>query len=302
MTDTGSNGLRDSIRKSTGFRLMVLFFTFFVFLIISAGIAAVLVEVPCIGERGRILISSALQCVLAFCLPAWLAARFACNEPWRFLGVSTPVSVRPFFGVVIVYILALPAMNQLIAWNEAIHFPEWASGLESTLRGWEEANGAIAEKVLASDGIISMLTGILVVGMLTGFSEELFFRGAMQKIFQDSGIMPGLAVWSAAVIFSAVHFQFFGFFPRMLMGAFFGYLLLWTGSLWPGVFAHALNNSIVVVGAWIAGSDSLVTVDSFGIAGEGEVPWGAITSFAATAIFFWQFRKWFFKTSPRSGR
>ena len=60
-----------------------------------------------------------------------------------------------------------------------------------------------------------------------------------------------IAIWITAIIFSAVHFQFYGFIPRVLLGAFFGYLALWSGSLWLPIFAHALNNSLVVISTWL---------------------------------------------------
>ena len=60
-----------------------------------------------------------------------------------------------------------------------------------------------------------------------------------------------IAIWTTAIIFSAMHFQFYGFIPRVLLGAFFGYLAFWSGSLWLPIFAHALNNSLVVLSTWL---------------------------------------------------
>ena len=37
----------------------------------------------------------------------------------------------------------------------------------------------------------------------------------------------------------------------MLLGAYFGYLLIWTGSLWAPVAAHMLNNMMFVLTAWL---------------------------------------------------
>lgn len=289
-----------SIRESTAFRLLVLLASFSVLLMVAAGAGEALALLPGVSERTRMLAASAVQCVFAFCLPAWIAGRFSSGRPLAFLGLRQTPPVKAYVGVLLVYFFALPAMNQLIAWNSAIHFPEWASGLEETLRGWEEANGKVADKVLASGSFAAMLCGVAVVGVLTGFSEELFFRGGLQGIFSRSGIGAALSVWCAAAIFSAVHFQFFGFFPRLLMGAFFGYLLVWTGSLWPSVFAHALNNSIVVAGYWWHGGSATGGIDAFGVAGEGEFPWDAFASLVATCLFFWRFRGYFFKTCTKN--
>ncbi|MDE7136319.1 MAG: CPBP family intramembrane metalloprotease, partial [Muribaculaceae bacterium] len=50
---------------------------------------------------------------------------------------------------------------------------------------------------------------------------------------------------------------FYGFVPRILMGAYFGYLIWWTGSLWVPVIAHAFNNSLVVVIQWISARNGI---------------------------------------------
>lgn len=298
MSESSSN--IPDVRKLTGMRLMVLFASFFVMLLMTSVISAALTSFSGLQERTGLLLSSAFQCVLAFCIPAYVTARFSSNRPLGFLGIGGHVSVRAFAGVIIVYILALPAMNYIIEWNEGIHFPEWASGLEATLREWENTNGSVADKVLDAHSIAAMLAGVAVVGLLTGFSEEVFFRGAMQTVFKDSGISAGAAVCASAFIFSALHFQFFGFVPRFIMGAFFGYLLIWTGSLWPGVFAHALNNSIVVVEYWIGANNGNGGISYLSKMGDGEMPWGAIMSAAATILFFLRFREYFFKTSAKS--
>ena len=114
---------------------------------------------------------------------------------------------------------------------------------------------------------------ILIVGVLTGIGEEFVFRGVLQRLFLDKFRNPHIAVWITAVIFSAVHFQFYGFVPRMLLGAFFGYLLVWSGNIWLPIIAHALNNSFSVAGAYIqqrAGEESFI--DTLGTTGE-DIAW-----------------------------
>lgn len=274
---------------------MVLFLSFFFLLLLAAAIGESYKLIPGVSSHSALLLASATQCVVAFCFPAWIAAKFSSNKPWTFLSVNTLSPVRAFAGVMVVYCLALPAMNQLIDWNAHISFPEWAKGLESTLRQWEDANNEVAMSVLQTSSLAGMLITVAVVGVLTGISEEIFFRGAMQRIFLDSKVSKWVAIWGTALIFSAIHFQFFGFVPRLLMGAFFGYLIVWTGSLWPAVFAHALNNSMVVV-AYYALRDSVSwDIDSIGIARDGELPMTALASVIATTLFFIKFRNFFFK-------
>ena len=287
------------VMQSMTFRLLVLFTMFFFCLLIAGGIGASFSMIEGISTRTTLLLSSLTQCVVAFCIPAWFTARFTADRSWSFLGITENPGLKPFIGILIVYILALPAMNQIIAWNENIRFPEWASGIEHSLRELEEANRSVADAMMQMSNVWQLIVSICVIGLFTGFSEELFFRGGMQNIFYKGGVKPGMAVWVTAIIFSLMHFQFFGFVPRILMGAFFGYVFLWSGSLWPSIFAHALNNSIVVVGVWVYGGESGLGIDSFGVASSGSWPIAAIASGIATWLFLWRFRNYFFKKKVR---
>lgn len=281
------------LKALKGFQLMSLFGIFLIGLILT-GVASVgFQSIPGMGERTSLLLSAAVQCVLAFCVPAWLTGKFTTHNAAQWLSLKTTPHAKAFVGVIIVYVIALPAINQIISWNESIHFPESLQWLENSLRASEEAAQGVSDKILASMNLWTMLAAIMVVGLLTGFSEEIFFRGALQNILT----MPGryaFAVWSSAIVFSAIHFQFFGFVPRLLMGVFFGYLLVWTGSLWVPVFAHAFNNSVVVLSVWLSSYGSAIDLEILGTSTAGSIPWDALTSGVATFLFFWKFRKYFF--------
>lgn len=289
-------------RSSPALLLVVLFTLFFFFILIAGGIGAGLELIPGLTERSVYLYGGLAQGILAFCVPAWFTARFSTVHPWRFLGVTEKVSVSPFVGVIIVYILALPAMNQLIAWNENISLPEWASGIEKTLKELEEAGNRATGLMLQMNNVWEFIAAIMVVGVVTGFSEELFFRGTLQKIFLKSKIRPWIAIWATAFIFSAMHFQFYGFAPRVLMGAFFGYVYVWCGSIWPAIFAHALNNSLVVISAWLNGGASENGLDTLGVSAGGELPVAAFCSLIATGLFLWKFSHYFFKREQVNGK
>lgn len=290
------NSPNNILRNTIGLQLMVLFGSFFICLLVTSLLAEGIKMISSIEEKTALFLASSIQCVFAFCVPAYLTARFASSKPLKWLDLNTYPPFKSIIGVVIVYFLALPAMNQLIAWNSTIHFPECLNGIETTLRNWEDAGNSISSKMLSSTGIGGVIAGVAIIGVLTGFSEEIFFRGALQGIFVKAKIGAAVSIWGAAFIFSAIHFQFFGFLPRLLMGAFFGYLFLWSRSLWLPAFAHALNNSIVVLTASpLIGIAETTDFDSFGTSQDGYFPWGALASGTATFLFLWRFKNFFFK-------
>lgn len=292
---TNNNPLLKSIRESAGMRLAVLFGSFFILLILSSFISLAVDSVSTIGDRTKMLITSTVQCILAFCIPAVLVAKYSGVNAVKWLELTRAPQLKAIAGVILIYIISMPAMEWLIQWNANLHLPESMAPLEEVMRQWE-ANAEEATKVLLdSQSLLSMIAGVLVVGVLTGFSEELFFRGGLQGIFTRTNIGSGASVWLAAIVFSTMHFQFFGFFPRLLMGVFFGYLLIWTRSLWVPIFAHALNNSIVVISNYFTGSQtqSLITT--------GDEPsflsslGGIVLSIVLTATYLIIFKDYFFK-------
>lgn len=286
------------IKESPGLRLSVLFGSFFFLLIAVSIIINAIDTVPSLNERSRILLSSTLQCLLAFCVPAYLLARFSADKKWAtWLEIAKTPKLIALTGVVIVYIVSMPAMEWLIEWNSNIKLPESMSGLETILRNWEETGESATKVLLESNGIFELILGVLVVGIMTGFSEELFFRGGLQGILSRTNMGSAAAVWIAAIIFSTMHFQFFGFIPRLLMGAFFGYLLVWSRCLWIPVFAHALNNSIVVISSALSGNQSQGIMEQTGMSSYLDSEITVISSVVLTVLFLWLGKDIFFKTN-----
>jgi hypothetical protein len=85
-----------------------------------------------------------------------------------------------------------------------------------------------------------------------------------------------LAVWLTAFLFSAIHFQFFGLVPRMVLGALFGYYFYWTGNIWLSVFGHSLNNGLTLVGLYLY-KQNLSPID---VEDPEQIPWyiGAVAA------------------------
>ena len=74
-----------------------------------------------------------------------------------------------------------------------------------------------------------------------------------------------VAVWLSAFIFSFIHFQFYGFLPRMFLGLLLGYLFYYSGSLWTSILMHFVNNGAAVVISYLQYKGRIdVDVDHFG--------------------------------------
>ena len=79
------------------------------------------------------------------------------------------------------------------------------------------------------------------------------FQKILARLFRSGH----LAIWVTAFIFSAIHFQFFGFIPRFILGLVFGYLFFWSGTLWLPVISHFINNAFPVILTYMQGGQKI---------------------------------------------
>lgn len=220
-------------------------------------------------EQWRMLMAtSALQNIGIFIIPAVITARiFNPGRTMQVMGINRLPGVVPTLLVLLIYITSIPMLNGIVTWNENWPLPEWLSWMHEL----EEQMAATTEQMLALTSVTRLIVAILLVGVLTGIGEEFIFRGTVQRLMSERNINIHVAVWVTAAIFSAIHFQPLGFVPRLLLGAYFGYLLAWSRCLWLPILAHALNNSVAVVAYYTPSIESMpwigesVTTASFAI-------------------------------------
>ena len=225
-----------------------------------------------------------VQDVLVFILPAVAAMAILYRRPFHAMALDRAPSWKALLVVVAFYILSIPAMNWLVTANEAMSLPASLSGLEHWMRVMEDSAAETTKQILDIHTVGELIACVLVVGVMAGLSEEMLFRGAMLRMMQDSRLGKHVVVWIVAIIFSAFHMQFYGFFPRLVLGLWLGYLLVWTGSLWVPIIAHTLNNSTVVIFSYLS-NKGIVPADygdTIGIPADGSFPWLALASLIAS--------------------
>src|SRR5690606_22815032 len=156
-----------------------------------------------------------------------------------------------------------------IYWNKNMEFPEFMRSFEEWALLKEKEMMELTLYLTDFSNVGELFAGILVIGILAGIGEEYLFRGILQpKLHRYTGNAHA-GIWIAAIIFSAIHFQFYGFLPRLMLGALFGYLYYFSGSLVYPIVAHILNNALTVVAVYL----NKIGVMEFDIEGTGELKW-----------------------------
>lgn len=199
-----------------------------------------------ITDTSSLKLMQLFQSLGMFVIPPIVVAYLWSEKPFSFLKIEKKIKWMSAIFIVIMMIIAIPLINLLGDFNQQLVLPKALAGLEDMMKTSELETAKVTEQLLNVHSIIGLLFNIFLIAMLPALGEELFFRGVLQRIFQDwKGAV--VSIWITAFIFSAIHFQFYGFLPRLLLGAFFGYLLVWSGNLWLPILAHFINNLMAVV-------------------------------------------------------
>ncbi|MCZ4693531.1 CPBP family intramembrane metalloprotease [Ancylomarina euxinus] len=192
-----------------------------------------------------------------FIIPPFIIAYLISFNVGAYLKINQNAKLSSFFQAFLLILVSLPLINMMGELNSQIHFPDFLNGIEQWMRETEEHAALVTQKFLKMDHLGDLLSNLLLIAVIPALGEELLFRGVLQKQFSK---MTGSIHWGifiSAALFSALHMQFFGFFPRLFLGMLFGYLLVWTGSLWVPILAHLVNNGLAVTASYFIGKGQL---------------------------------------------
>ena len=188
-------------------------------------------------------LAQALSTIVIFGLPALFYARTTFRAaPLRSLGFR-PAEKTVFYALgVILLLVALPLEGWLGMVNKQIPLPGWMIRMEK-----DSDQQVVAFLQLHSS--FDIVINLFVIAFLPAIFEEMCFRGALQRILIDVFKSPWMGIVVAGAFFSAFHFQFQGFLPRMMLGILLGAAFWYSGSLWTSIIAHFFFNGIQVVAA-----------------------------------------------------
>jgi len=198
-------------------------------------------------SQGSLKYLQASQHISLFILPVFVWSYFYGQGLTGFTGLNKLPRPEHITLVIILSLLLFPVNSYTAYLNSGMEIAEWLGGLEDWIRLKEEQGESLTGLMIASDSVPVMMLNLLVLAIIPAIGEELFFRGLLQRQLKLIIGWPNLTVFITAVLFSALHFQFYGFLPRFILGLVYGYLFLWSGSVWLPIIAHMINNAAPVI-------------------------------------------------------
>ncbi|OFY67232.1 MAG: hypothetical protein A3H98_01375 [Bacteroidetes bacterium RIFCSPLOWO2_02_FULL_36_8] len=151
----------------------------------------------------------------------------------------------------------------VIEFNQNISLPDFLSSFEHWARQKENQMERLTNFLVDFDSPFQFFSGLIVLAVIPALAEEILFRGIVQQLLHNQTKNIHIAIWVSALMFSAVHIQFFGLLPRMLLGALFGYLFFWSKDISIPIMAHFTNNAIALTINYLYNTGKIDFKDEF---------------------------------------
>lgn len=189
----------------------------------------------------------AFQSVALFIIPALAASWLFSRDSMRYLHISKEPSLITILLVTVSIFTLIPFLNWTSEMNSHLVLPGFLVNMEQKMKMMEEEAAQLTKLFLESRSSGILTINFLIIAILPAIGEEFLFRGVIQRLLGEWTKNIHVGIFLAAFIFSFIHFQFYGFVPRLLLGLYFGYLMFWSGSIWVPVTAHLVNNGMAVI-------------------------------------------------------
>jgi membrane protease YdiL (CAAX protease family) len=190
-----------------------------------------------------------LASFLAFALPTIILGFIVNVKAFNFLGFSTKMSSKQVALVMMIAFVGLILSGALGEINQAIPLPaKWLAAAKEAEANYKATMISLVIMKTVGDYLLSLV----VMAVAPAIFEEMLFRGALQQIFVGWMKNSFLGILLASILFSAIHFSFFGFLPRVALGMVLGYVFYFSKNLWLNIFIHFLYNGIIVTQLFIA--------------------------------------------------
>lgn len=225
-----------------------------------------------------------VQFISLFLVPAIICARLFSHNSKQYLGLRAP-SINMYFLVgIAIMLLSLPFVNLLGQLNQSIPLPK---DLAEWMKKQEDEAARTIKALLSRRTVGDLILNIFFIAGLAAVGEELLFRGLVQRILSRLFKSAFAGILVAAIIFSAMHMQFYGFFPRLILGIVLGYIYWYSGSLWVAMLAHFVYDAFLIVLVYFNPSsltdDNTLALNNLALA-------GALSLGAVIALFVWMKR------------
>ena len=228
-------------------------------------------------------VSQTILSVCVFFIPPIIVARLMSKQPLLYLGLREPASITVYLVTVVLMLLTIVIGGSMATLNEMIPL---TPQMELYFKSMEEDYMKQIEVMSQMSGWTDFGVALIVMALIPAVVEEFFFRGGFQNMMYRSTGNFWVAIIVTSLLFSAIHFSFYGFLTRLTLSIVLGLFYAQTRNLWLPILAHFINNAIGVGEVFYLRSTGQSLED--GVGDKFPLWWGLI----AVAAFVFIFRKY----------
>lgn len=233
------------IKKTTFGSKLLIFLLLLIFGLVFSSLLGILISMMRGGGLMSITnmqITQVCNQVIGLLLPPLLYVMLVYEKPFNYLGCNE-LPKWSLLGIVAMFTV-LPFNAWVAKWNENIVFPESMAAWESKLKALHGTYETTSDLLMNGSNLV---IGIVIFGLLAAISEEFLFRSVIQKALVKLFKNAHIGIIVTALVFSAFHTDFYGFFPRFILGLMLGYMFWMSGSIWASIIMHFTNNATIVM-------------------------------------------------------
>ena len=267
---------------------------------IGGGLLTVLIfgiDIEAAPVNGLRLMTIAGQ-ILFILLPALVFTKWIYRDVSSIISLKIPrLSEIAFFTLGII-ILTPMLQSYLYIQNYFIDYLARNYSAINSIKSLLDSLNELIEKtfgnLLKADNLPEMLLVVIAIAIVPALSEEVMFRGFIQRSFEQK-IKPFWAAFITAVFFSLYHFNPYGILPLMILGLYFGFAAYTSQSLIVPIILHFINNFSAVMFYHIIGDDELISTKVIDPEGLGSSVIYFFTLLVLFAVIIFSIRRYYFK-------
>jgi hypothetical protein len=173
-------------------------------------------------------------------MPAFLVATFNGGNPVYKIGFNEAISGKQVLIVVFMVVAGFMVSGALGQLNEMIPLPR---STEIYFKRLEDDYNKEVLSITSMKSNFDYIISLIVLALIPAIFEEMLFRGCLQKIMISLSRNVFVGILITGIIFSAIHFSYYGFLPRLFLGLMLGYIFYYSKNIWLNIIAHFLNNA-----------------------------------------------------------
>lgn len=274
------------------FQVMFLLSIYFFSIVVAVSVIHAVIGDQDLTSVYNIRVSHAIQGTFLFLIPATLYAVLFADTRGEFL-VKNQINIKTL-GLAILLIFCIQTFVETVNhYNNLITLPESMADLEQFFKETKESSEKTLKLLFQDKSISSLLINILIIAVIPGIVEELYFRGCLQRSLNLASRNIHVAIWITAIIFSLLHFQLAGLFPRIILGAVLGYIYAWTRNIWVPIIVHIIHNATIVFVTQMLSDNNLyksISISDYSLSNAGIAASMSLTLSVIVCFFLYKNR------------